>query len=102
MIEFGGVRRRDVAGSARRAADRPTSKHPTAGTLVAIEPVAPRENVRMPGSRSSAAFLAHLIATDAGCRRPAKAPACASRRRRVSTWKRNRARNSSRARLAAL
>jgi hypothetical protein len=64
MIEFGGVRRRDVAGSARRASAG--AKASESRDLVAIEPVAPRENVRMPGSRSSAAFLAHLIATDAG------------------------------------
>jgi hypothetical protein len=64
MIEFGGVRRRDIAASARRA---PAGvKASECRDLVAIEPVTPRENVRTPGSRSSAAFLAHLIATDAG------------------------------------
>ena len=64
MIGFGGIRRRDVAGSARRASA--PAKASECRELVAIEPVAPRENLRMPGSRSSAAFLAHLIATDAG------------------------------------
>ena len=70
MIEFGGVRRRDIADRARRAsgpAKPSTDKKPSeCRDLVAIEPVAPREKLRMPGSRSSAAFLAHLIATDAG------------------------------------
>ncbi|HKY87930.1 MAG TPA: hypothetical protein VJL90_14315 [Pseudorhodoplanes sp.] len=64
MIEFGGVRRRDVAASARRASAG--VKVSECRELVAVEPVTPRENVRMPGNRSSAAFLAHLIATDAG------------------------------------
>jgi hypothetical protein len=64
MIEVGGVRRRDVAGSARRAFA--SVKASECRDLVAIEPVAPRENLRMPGNRSSAAFLAHLIATEAG------------------------------------
>ena len=64
MIEFGGVRRRDIAGRARRVSG--PAKASECRQLVAIEPVAPREKPRMPGSRSSAAFLAHLIATDAG------------------------------------
>ncbi len=70
MIGFGGVRRSDVASRARRVSGPATTsidKKPSeCRELVAIEPVAPRENLRMPGNRSSAAFLAHLIATDAG------------------------------------
>lgn len=64
MIEFGGVRRRGVATSARSTSTG--VKGSECRELVAIEPVTPRENVRIPGNRSSAAFLAHLIATDAG------------------------------------
>ena len=64
MIEFGGIRRRDVAGNARRVSA--PAKTSECRELVAIEPVAPRETVQMQSGRSSAAFLAHLIATDAG------------------------------------
>ena len=71
MIGFGGVRRRDVTTGARRVS---TGGRPSeCRDLVAIEPVAPRENLRSPGNRSSAAFLAHLIATDAGLP-PARVP----------------------------
>ena len=64
MIELGSVRGGDV---------RPSDRHPSMGArtsacrdLVAISPVKPRENVQRHTTRSSAAFLAHLIATAEG------------------------------------
>jgi hypothetical protein len=61
MIEFGSVRGRDVRQSDRRpSTDTRTS---ACRDLVAISPVKPRENVQRHATRSSAAFLAHLIAT---------------------------------------
>lgn len=65
MIEFGPVRGQAVSQGGRR---------PAAGTkasecrdLVAVSPVKPQDRIRhRPGNRSSAAFLAHLIATAEG------------------------------------
>jgi hypothetical protein len=64
MIELGSVRGGDVRPSdLRPSAD---AKASACRDLVAISPVKPRENVQRHGTRSSAAFLAHLIATAEG------------------------------------
>lgn len=68
MIEFGPVRGNNVArGYSRPSADAEASadrKGSACRDLVAVSPVKRRDSGRQtPGTGSSAAFLAHLIAT---------------------------------------
>ncbi len=65
MIELRPIRGGDVSAQDRRgAAETETS---ACRALVAVSPVKPRETLRQaPAARSSAAFIAHLIATAEG------------------------------------
>jgi len=65
MLEFGPVRGGDVPRGYRRPPV--DAKASACRDLIAVSPVKPRESVRQTlGTRSSAAFLAHLIATAEG------------------------------------
>jgi hypothetical protein len=77
MIEFGPVRGGDIRRDDRRtfadaktssgAKASPDTKSSPCRDLVAVGHASARDSVRqMSGTRSSAAFLAHLIATAAG------------------------------------
>ena len=64
MIELRPIRGGDVSQQDRRQPAEPETS--ACRALVAVSPVKPREPVRQAPARSSAAFIAHLIATAEG------------------------------------
>ena len=67
MIEFRPIRGGDVSQQDRHSAAEAEAPTSECRALVAVSPAKPRETtLQAPAARSTAAFLAHLIATAEG------------------------------------